>query len=193
VSGPGTGANEVDAAFAQLPSPEALLSEAALEQLDTLDTEDLRRIRSQCEVAEEGISYARRLLQGRLDILRAALDQSDHPGADGLLAALPAIMADQGHVSDPAQARSLRVRVPADADRYAALIDAVIAEDDVPQLPDRAEDDLSGLQRVVEILTEVEHELSARRRALFSRIDGLREELLARYKDGRADVRDLLG
>jgi len=190
VSGPGTGANEVDAAFAQLPSPEALLSEAALEQLDTLDTEELRRIRSECELAEEGVSYARRLLQGRLDILRAALGESDHPDAGGLLAALPAIMADQGHVSDPAQARSLRVRVPADAERYAAIIDAVIAEDEVPE---GTEDSLSDLSRVVEVLTQVEHELSARRRALFTRIDGLRAELLARYKDGRADVRELLG
>ncbi len=190
MSGPGTGANEVDAALVELPSPEALLSEAALEQLDTLDTEDLRRIRSECEAAEEGISYARRLLQGRLDILRAALDQSDHPEAGELLAALPVIMADQGHVSDPAQARSLRVRVPADAERYAAVIDAVIAEDEVPE---GDESDLSDLERVVEVLTRVEHELSARRRALFTRIDGLRAELLARYKDGRADVRELLG
>ncbi len=190
MSGPGTGANEVDAAFALLPSPEALLSEAALEQLDTLDTDELRRIRSACEVAEEGISYARRLLQGRLDILRAALDQSEHPGAGELLAALPALMADQGHVSDPAQSRSLRVRVPADAERYAAVIDAIITEDEVPEGSD---EDLADLERVVETLTQVEHELSARRRALFARIDGLREELLARYKDGRADVRDLLG
>ena len=189
MSGRGTGANEVDAALVELPSPEALLSESALEQLDTLGTEDLRRIRTECEVAEEGISYARRLLQGRLDILRAALDQSEHPDAGHLLAALPAIMADQGHVSDPAQARSLRVRVPADAERYAALIDAVIAEDEVPE---GTEGDLSDLERVVEVLTQVEHELSARRRALFTRIDGLRAELLARYKDGRADVRDIL-
>jgi hypothetical protein len=71
VSGPGAGHNQVDEAFAQLPSPEALLAEDTLQRLDTLDTSELRRARAACEEAEEGISYARRLLQGRLDILRA--------------------------------------------------------------------------------------------------------------------------
>jgi hypothetical protein len=66
----------------------------------------------------------------------------------------------------------------------------VIAEDDLPGLDG---DDLEGVERVTEALTAVERELSARRRALFTRIDALRAELVTRYKDGRADVRELLG
>lgn len=190
MSGPGAGHNQVNEALAQLPSPEALLAEDALQRLDTLDTSELRRVRAACEAAEEGISYARRLLQGRLDILRAGLDERDEPEAGRLLAALPSLLADEGHVADPAQARATRVRVPADADRYSDLIDAVIAEDDLPALEG---EDLEDLERVTEALTAVERELSARRRALFTRIDALRAELVTRYKDGRADVRELLG
>lgn len=189
MSGPGNAPSDVDAALGQLPSPEALLSDDSLEHIDTLGTEDLRRIRAACEEAEEGISYARRLLQGRLDILRAALDGHDDPEAGRLLSDLPQLLADGSHVSDPAQVRSTRVRVPADADRYSALIDAVIAEDELAEVPGG---DLASVARIVAALTEVEQELSARRRALFTRIDALRGELLARYKDGRADVRELL-
>ncbi|MGM0617192.1 MAG: hypothetical protein ACQEUI_03510 [Actinomycetota bacterium] len=189
MSGPGAGHNQVSDALTRLPAPEALLAEDVLEHLDSLDTTELRRARSACEAAEEGISYARRLLQGRLDILRARLDERDEPQAGRLLAALPSLLADEGHVADPAQARATRVRVPADADRYSDLIDAVIAEDDLPSLDG---DDLEDLERVTQALTAVERELSARRRALFARIDAVRAELVARYKDGRADVRDLL-
>lgn len=189
MSGPGEGHHQVSDALSQLPAPEALLAEDVLQHLDSLDTSELRSVRSACEAAEEGISYARRLLQGRLDILRARLDERDEPQAGRLLAALPSLLADEGHVADPAQARATRVRVPADADRYSDLIDAVIAEDDLPSLDG---DDLEDLERVTQALTAVERELSARRRALFARIDAVRAELVARYKDGRADVRDLL-
>ncbi len=190
MSGPGAGHNQVSEALARLPAPEALLAEDALQQLESLATPELRRVRSDCEAAEEGISYARRLLQGRLDILRARLDERDEPEAGRLLAALPSLLADDGHVADPAQARATRVRVPAGADRYSDLIDAVIAEDDLPALDG---DDLEDLERITEALTALERELSARRRALFTRIDAIRAELVARYKDGRADVRELLG
>lgn len=195
MSGPGAGSNRVSDALAQLPSPEQLLSEDTLQRLDSLDTDELRRARAACEAAEEGISYARRLLQGRLDILRARLDERDEPEAGRLLAELPALLADDGHVADPAQARATRVRVPAGAERYSDLIDAVITEDDLPTLEgdDLQREELAGVERVTEALTAVERELSARRRALFTRIDALRAELVARYKDGRADVRELLG
>lgn len=190
MSGPGAGPNRISQALAQLPSPEELLSEDLLHRLDTLDTAELRRVRGACEAAEEGISYARRLLQGRLDILRAGLDERADPEAGRLLAELPALLADDGHVADPMQARATRVRVPADADRYSDLIDTVITEDELPAI---GGNDLEGVERVTEALTAVERELSDRRRALFARIDAVRAELVARYKDGRADVRELLG
>ena len=190
MSGPGAGSNRVSDALAQVPSPEELLAEDLLERLDTLDTAELRRVRAACEAAEEGISYARRVLQGRLDILRASLDQRVEPEARRLVAELPTLLADDGHVADPAQARATRVRVPADADRYSELIDTVITEDDLPAVYDNEPE---GVERVTEALSAIERELSARRRALFTRIDAVRAELVTRYKDGRADVRELLG
>jgi len=41
--------------------------------------------------------------------------------------------------------------------------------------------------------SELEHEVSERRRALFSRIDALQAELARRYKSGEANVGSVLG
>jgi len=194
VSGPGpgrgSGAAAVERALAGLPSPQALVSDEQLAGLESFDTAELRALRAACETAEEGVSYARRVLQGRLDILRAGLVEREEPGSSDLLDALPAILADAGPAAGVPRARSQRVRVPADADAYAAAVDELLAE---PVLEDLEEQPLREADRLVEVLLELEVVLSGRRRALFDRIDALRAELAARYKDGRANVRDLLG
>lgn len=178
-----------DGPFAGLEGPEELLPEAQLEDLAALGTTELRALRSRFEAAEEGVSYARRVLQGRLDILRARLVERDEDAAAALVAALPTILADRGHVTDPMQARATRVRVPPDAERYTAALDAVLAEEDLDSLGEVA---IAELDPVIDRLAAVEQELSERRRQLFTRIDAIRTELVARYKDGRADVRELL-
>jgi len=189
VSDPGPDPSEEPELLAALPEPDALVSVETLAEVTSLPTPELRRLRNLCEEAEEGVSYARRLLQGRLDILRAALDARDEPAADDLLSSLPRILSDPGGHADATHARATRVRVPPDADRYAAALDGVLAEDEADGLEERSLDDL---ERLVDRLGSYEHALSARRRALFERIDALRAELAARYKDGRADVRELL-
>ncbi|MFW6009856.1 MAG: ABC transporter substrate-binding protein [Actinomycetota bacterium] len=171
-----------------VPDPEQLLPAEQLDRLEELSTDELRARRADCERAEEGVSYARRLLQGRLDILRAELDRRDESGADDLLGSLPSILADGGSRSDALHARATRLRVPPDAGRYESAIDAALGTD-----PEQVEEQqLDELVPVVDRLAELERELSAIRHALFERIDALRDELAARYKDGRADVQGLL-
>jgi len=189
VSDPGQDPSVETDLVAALPEPDALVPAGTLAEVASLPTVELRRLRNLCEEAEEGTSYARRLLQGRLDILRAALDERDEPAANDLLSSLPRILSDRGGHADATHARATRVRVPPGADRYAAALDAVLAEDGADGLEERSIDDL---ERLVVRLGAYEHELSVRRRALFDRIDALRSELADRYKDGRADVRELL-
>ncbi len=172
-----------------IPDPQQLLPEALLAELATLPTAELRTRRLACEEAEEGVSYARRLLQGRLDLLRAELVGRDEHGAAHLLGALPAILAGDESHGDPMQARATRLRVPPSADAHADALDAIADE---RTLLNPGELDLEALGELVEALTEHERQLSALRHALFDRIDAVRDELAARYKDGRADVGELL-
>lgn len=174
-----------------VPDPEAVLPAHALATLGDLQTAELRRLRARCEEAEEGVSYARRLLQGRLDILRAELEHRDDEVSGGVLQGLPSILADERprQASTPGQARSMRLRVPVDADAHTELIDRVAGTQIAQGVADH---DARDLEVVAERLAAHEQRLSRLRRAWFERIDALRAELAARYKDGRANVSELL-
>ena len=65
--------------------------------VDRLGLPELRARREEAEAEEADVSYLRRLLQGRLDILRAELVRRSAGGdqdVGGLLAGLPAILTD---------------------------------------------------------------------------------------------------
>jgi hypothetical protein len=166
-----------------------VLDDGYLAGLQSWSTAQVRTARAECEAEEEGISYARRVLQGRLDILRAELLRREGHGdddAEDLLARLPDILSADHVASPPAKARSTRLRVPEDADRLEAEIDAIVGNAD---LGDRDTDELAA---VVERLAAHERHLSGVRRQLFDRIDALRDELARRYKDGTAAVSEIL-
>lgn len=169
-----------------------VLDPAVLADRGRLPTAELRRLRAAAEIHEEGVSYTRRLLQGRLDILRAELLRRRESGDDGaldLLAALPRILGeDVGHAG-PLQARATRLRMPPTADEHAHPVAALLDEGLVSRLPELGPE---ALQAVITDITVHERRLSELRRQLFEVIDHLRDELALRYKDGRADVRDLI-
>ncbi|MFA9432348.1 AmfC protein [Egicoccus sp. AB-alg2] len=181
------------------PQLQRVLADDYLDGLDAWPTADVRAARAACEAEEEAVSYARRLTQGRLDILRDELERrhagdgdgrgGDHRAGD-VLARLPAILAADQPPSDPARARATRLRVPAGAEAYEAEIEALVGEGFLGDLPGRSTDEVAD---AVERLAAYEHELSTARRRLFERIDRLRDELARRYKDGSAAVRDLFG
>ncbi|MBS3939737.1 MAG: hypothetical protein KG028_02130 [Actinobacteria bacterium] len=174
-----------------------ILADDYLDGLTDWSTADLRTARADCEAEEEAVSYARRLMQGRLDILRDELQQRDGAGdADGevtdVLARLASVLSVDRPApgSSPLQARATRLRVPAAAADYEEEVDQVVGGDFLEDLHHRP---TSALAEAVERLAAHEHELSQARRGLFDRIDRLRDELARRYKDGSAAVSDLFG
>jgi hypothetical protein len=172
---------------------DAILAPTYLDDLDALPTDELRRRRAECEDVEEGVSYVRRILQGRLDLLRAELERRDDAGdadAGSLVERLGRILGGDEVGGGAVQARSTRLRLPPKAALFEAQLEAVPDEAELADLPER---DSEAVRELVERLTGQERELSAIRRQLFDRIDRLRDELAERYKDGRATVGDLLG
>lgn len=169
-----------------------LLDADDLGDLGSLSTVEIRQRRAAAEEQETAISYARRVLQGRLDILRAELERRESQGdgqAADLLAALPGILAGDHRPTDPLHARATRLSLPDTAHVLEQQMDEIADE---AALADLRERDTADLQRLMDRLADKERELSGVRRKLFDRIDALRDELAARYKDGRADVRELL-
>lgn len=171
---------------------ERVLAAEYLDELESWSVEQVRHARMECEQEESAVSYARRVLQGRLDLLRAELERRHEGGHDlsAVIADLPAILTSEQYPSDPLQARAVSVAVPESAAALEAEIDAIVDRAGLDELEGRNPDDLADL---IDELAIYEGHLSALRRQLFERIDLLRDELVQRYKDGRASVSDLLG
>ncbi len=134
---------------------------------DTFSLADLRASRSSLANEETRVSYWRRIIQARLDVVQSPLPARD-PVAD-----LARVLAD---------AQVTRGRV-------AHL--TLHPVDDIPPLPDLAEVwsrqvdrcDAPGTGRLVIDLRRAEGSLSAFRSDLHERIDGLTAELIARYRE----------
>lgn len=163
--------------------------------LTGLGLDQLRLLRRDAQDQEADLSYLRRLLHGRLDILRAELARrrstGSEPGADGLsdalLDQLPAILADTpSPVRRPA--RHLRLGPPR-GERYQREADALMGD---VQLADLEAHQAVELVAAVERLTVHEREVSGRRQALQRRADDCSAEITRRYREGEARVDDLL-
>ncbi|MEX0868418.1 MAG: hypothetical protein WD011_01980 [Nitriliruptoraceae bacterium] len=157
--------------------------------VSTWETGELRERRRALQVDEEAVSYARRLLHGRIDLVTAELAQRQSVSDDDpLVDRLAGVLADRPSPPRAVTAlRALRLRHPERAEDLERQIDALL-----PPTTRLAEATESWLRERAQQLLAAEEEMSRRRRALFRQIDALQAELAARYRDGRARASDLL-
>ncbi|MER7673672.1 ABC transporter substrate-binding protein [Kitasatospora sp. NPDC096128] len=180
--------------------------------LEALGLEQLRILRRETLDQEADLSYLRRLLHGRMDILCAELDRRPgggraHParsggdaGGDGsgapvvgeapggyLLDRLPAILTDA-----PSTVRRSARHVTLGPPRtQESQLEADALMGDV-QLADLAAHPEEELLAALERLRAHEREVSGRRQRLLRTADGCNAEITRRYRDGEARVEDLL-
>ena len=175
----------IDALYARIAEP------GYLGDLTSHSLPDLRALRADCQRVEDAVSYQRRLVQGRLDILQAERDRraAGQPPADleTLVANLPGALA--AGVAGPRRGHATYEHELADADEVTADVDAACPPAVLASLPDTAADELD---QIAERLRALEVEVSGRRRMLFDRLDALADELGRRYREGEATVDKLL-
>ena len=163
-----------------------------LGDLTTRSTDDIRTMRDECEEEESGISYARRVLQGKLDILRAEAlrrrDEGNGQEVRSLLDALPTILSDDAASRAP-RVRVTRFLVPPGVQHHRRAVERIADDQTLANLAQRPPGDLTAL---VQRIADKERELSALRRELLDRIDALQEELARRYRGGTANVAEVL-
>jgi len=158
------------AARARRPEPRRLPEHAHL------SLEGLRSYRHLLREEESRISYWRRVLQSRLDLLVAT--GADHHDT-GRLASM--------------------FRGPGGQSARSALLQAV-PEHDVPPLPDLAplwstevdSSDVEACRALVRELTAAEHVLTVYRSAVVTRLERATTELIARYRENPRQCLDLL-
>lgn len=153
---------------------------------------ELRSSRAECQALETKLSFLRRMVQGRHDIVTGEIDRRSHGGdpddVHDLVDRLPEILADRTHAPGPG--RMVATMEPGElsgrlVDRLADITSQVPLES-----PGSASD--ADLVAVAADLSVLEHDVSGYRRALFDRIDALQAEITHRYRDGTARVDDLL-
>jgi len=133
-----------------------------------LSLEGLRKYRHALSEEESRVSYWRRIVQARLDLVRAA---------------------EAGTVATVDNLRGVFAEARVDGGRKALL--TVVPADDIPPLPDLAEvwarQPLVGAvehnRRLSHDLSKAEAQLSAYRTALHKRLSAATGELIARYRE----------
>ena len=160
--------------------------------LSSLSLDELRARRDDCLKVEGKVSYLRRLVQGRLDIVQADVGRRARrePPAElpSLLEQLPGILADRSHAPGPGRLPSSPT--PVDDGELTDELDALAGAERLASLPELPDGEVEGLARE---LSELERRVSERRRALFAAIDALQDELVRRYRSGEATIGSVLG
>ena len=147
-------------------------------------------MRQDADQEETDLSYLRRLLQGRLDILRAELQRRDGGGqAETLVDALPRILADEGGGDNPHGLGRHVTTEPSRADSHRRYVEALVADVDLSD-PDRHDE--ATLRRLLGTLEREESEVSDLRHRVQQVMDACTAEIGRRYREGDADVGDLL-
>jgi hypothetical protein len=151
-----------------------------------LRLEELRALRRAAHQEEADLSYVRRLVQGRVDILRAEEARRAAPDSR-LLDLLPQILADvpSRHRSS---ARHVTLGTPR-GEEYRLLAEEAMAEVGLSDLSARTDEEL---REAMARLGRFEERVSRRRQALQHTADGCNAEIARRYREGEAQVEDLL-
>jgi len=149
------------AARAAVPPPERD------QAYDHLSLDDLRAMKSELQAEETRVSYWRRIVQARLDVI-------------------------ESHGTDQEPVVKLRKVLVDAAGSHRRIQHLSVGQvDDVPPLPDLSElwdrqvdpTNTAKMAKLSKDLRGAEHELSVLRTELFRRIDGVTGELIARYRE----------
>lgn len=162
-----------------------------LEGLEGWTLQQVRDRRAETTEAETGLSYLRRIVQGRLDIVAAERTHRSN-GERGELSALveelPAILS--GNVHAPGLGRLPTLMAPGEMDpQLDRRLEEILPASRLSSLSDLSDEDL---QRSAEELTAFERSISTMRRAVLDVDDRLQEEIVRRYRTGEATVDSLL-
>lgn len=172
---------------------ERICNPGFFKDLAPIATEILRARKEDAEAIEEMVSYARRIIQGRLDTfefdpdeLGLSMDQTDVEGINRLQNAIVSGTSPSsenfGKFVDSSMSGSAIEEVESE---LADLLQTARTEAYVGSPADSPEAELRALR-------SVEATVSGWRKKLFFAIDALRAELVVRYRDDSSMVDDLL-
>jgi hypothetical protein len=162
-----------------------------LRALPDRSMDELRSMRSACGEIEAQLSYARRLVQGRLDIVEAERVRRSKglPASNlaELVAALPAMMASKLQTSGAAF-RSRDIGTSEDP-ALEIRLDQILDGGALVSLPTSTDEQLAV---IAARLSAFERQVSMQRRQALVAFDTLSSEVIRRFRDGEVSVDSIL-
>ncbi|MCG8919571.1 aerial mycelium formation protein [Actinokineospora sp. PR83] len=156
--------------------------------LDRLDLGEVRARRDDAAQEETDLSYLRRLLHGRIDIVLAEQRRRADGGSASVVEQLASILADNA-VGPAMGSGRHQVMEPSRAEAHRRHVEALVSDadlSDVAALPDER------LDLALRTYRSEEASVSQRRRQVQKVMDLLNEQIGNRYRAGSASVDDLL-
>jgi hypothetical protein len=166
-----------------------VLSHGYLDGLGSLSLAEVRELRDEAEQEEADLSYLRRMLQGRVDIIEAELARrrGEFGDSGSIIDQLPRILADE---RSPARGLGRHsVIEPSRVDEHRRLAERLVGDSDLSALSGRTADQL---EETLLRFGEHEREISEQRHAVQVVMDACAHEITRRYREGEADVSALL-
>ncbi|MFJ6075180.1 aerial mycelium formation protein [Streptomyces sp. NPDC093065] len=192
----GAGGLEAPRAPVQRTDSPELPADPPERDLASLSLPDVRALRRDAQREEADLSYVRRLLQGRIDILRAELaERGSTPSSSVVTTAatgsvverLSEILAD-APARQRSSARHVTLATPR-SEECRRLAAEMLGEVELSDLAARTDVELTaGMGRLV----RYEQQVSRNRQRLQRTADDCSAEIARRYREGEAQVDDLL-
>ena len=148
-----------------------------------------RARRHEAEQEEADLSYLRRMLHGRIDIVRAELRRRHGDQGEGsLIDQLAGILADGATGAPHGMGRHVTVE-PSRVDDHRRAVEQLASDAGISDVVHRSDVELAdSLAR----LEDYERAVSGNRRKVQEVMDGCTAEIARRYQSGEATVDDLL-
>lgn len=154
---------------------------AFLQGLDEIPLDELRERRDECMAEREYLSLVRRLVQGRVEILRAELEARGSPGElPPVVERLSEILGSDDASGTSPRGEAVRVGVPEEEMLLARRrIERLVADADISD-PTALDD--PSLAAAVEAFDHEERHVSEARLEVLAVLDRILDELKRRYK-----------
>ncbi|HEV7648764.1 MAG TPA: aerial mycelium formation protein [Actinophytocola sp.] len=157
--------------------------------LGQLGLTEVRARRDDAAQEETDLSYLRRLLHGRIDIVKAEQKRRAEGGSSSVVERLVEILSDNAVGSAPAGAGRHQPLEPSRAEAHRRHVEALVSDAD---LSDVASLPAERLDLALRTYAAEEASVSQRRREVQKVVDALNDEIGSRYRAGSASVDRLL-
>ncbi|MGH3620181.1 MAG: aerial mycelium formation protein [Sciscionella sp.] len=165
-----------------------VLAPAYTEGIERRPLGEVRALRDEAAQEETDLSYLRRLLHGRIDIVRAEQRRRAAGGSGAIVEYLASILAE--NVVGPAAGSGRHSTLePSRAESHRRHLEALVSDVDLSNVSELAGE---RLEEALRTYVSEEASVSERRREVQAVMDRLNSEIGNRYSQGSASVDELL-